>query len=392
MPLFVQPKEECAVVQDVPQPSTAAVYNESSTITSIEGTEWNTVYYSQVLNDSDAPRQLDFGLSPSIQQYYRITNFTLFVTEPLAHETDSNVITELTGRATLWPSIAPNVGDHFVAKMDDGRWAVFVVTNLTRLGYYAQSTYTISYSFFSYYTDEYVDEFNEKTIADKVFDGTGVTDAGSATTLDASMMLKQLLDVFYDDFFDNLSRTALYPDSTSRVYDPGTARFFAAIVGKDMRQQRPRLQVYETPTDGANKRYTTVWDVIADGNTFGLVRAAKQHSIVSSGAFGSTNVGYSIATSPITRVLYPNNVNGLRFSATNDASDDYYVFTKAFYENDTINMTKLEVMVRERLECNKIDIERIREQAEHVMLQDDQRRFWHIPVLIWLLIGYLNEK
>lgn len=392
MALFEKKEEACLDADVVQHASTAVVYDQAESIASIEGTPWYVTYYSQALGRDDAPRQLDFGLDPSLQQYAKINNYIIAISSALNLSNDESSIATISGDGIGYPGIVPNVGDHFVAEMSDGTNGVFVLTSVTRMSYLTTSAWTIEYELFDHYDSAYEKEFDRKTVRTNDFDATLglISQEASKNTVSVVTLFNQLLDTFYDEYYDLMTLTALYPNSTKRIYDSELVIFMTRLIDTEMRAQRPRFNVYETPTGHYRKSFRTVWDALLDGDTFGIKRAMRYSKLEPSCSFSSSNVSNSIAMSPIEHVIFPSEENTLQSSGIS-AESDAYVFTAAFYENDEINMTPLEKAVREALCCEIPDIDLIRDEANKFISNSKKENFYFIPVLLWLIVIYLKR-
>ena len=137
----------------------------------IEGSNWTVTYYSQQVAKTDELKPLQLGTSPAHQQYRRIDNYRFKVNTPLSQSQDDEYKEfQVTGEASLFWSLVPNVGDMFIADVGDGRSGLFTLTETERMSYNKDSCYRVSYVLVSYLTDEYAADLAAKTTSVVVFD------------------------------------------------------------------------------------------------------------------------------------------------------------------------------------------------------------------------------
>lgn len=149
----------------------AAVDNRENPITSltpyIEGYEAWTVdaYYGQVLGADENTKPFSLDMSPSLQQYLKISDLELKVTDPLSYEYDNARQEEkFTGRAIMQGNtIVPNKHDVFVVSVGRGMKMIFAVTSVTPMSAMQETVYEIGY----YSTDQYT-QHNAPYLENKV--------------------------------------------------------------------------------------------------------------------------------------------------------------------------------------------------------------------------------
>lgn len=394
MALFETPPTASEKAETLPSPvETATVYQAATTVpsrTSLDGSPWPITYYSQLLGSDDAPRQLDLTLDPSLQCYTRINKFIIMASNELEASTDAETgISTVSGNGQIYPGVVPNVGDHFVGAMPDGVVGLFIIKSLSRISFYSYSAYDITYELFDFHATKYQNNLTAKTVETLTFDASNAGCPGAVGTDDGKAeangyTLARLVNQFYDQFYDLESRTALMPvEGQSGRYDASLAKFFTSIVGRDLRQHHPMLTVYETPTGRYEKKLRTVLDVMLDGEDYGLDYITKTVGEASTATFQSGYVFNTIHTTSINMVRVPANEDTLNGGIVHEIEP--YVFTEAFYDRTTVDMSLTEKYVSDALEGKQVTLDKVGVEVNALHTKTPKERFYLIPVYIWLL-------
>jgi hypothetical protein len=136
----------------------------------IEGSSWTVNYYSQVIDlDSQIAGQ-QMSTNPVHQQYKLIRHMELKVSAALsaAQNTDTNNM-DVTGSATVYPFVIPNVGDMFIADTGAGREGIFEITASERKSIFKAAVHEIRYVLTGYSADRLAD-LNQKVVSTFEFD------------------------------------------------------------------------------------------------------------------------------------------------------------------------------------------------------------------------------
>lgn len=136
----------------------------------IEGSSWTVNYYSQIIDlDSQVAGQ-QMSTSPVHQQYKLIRRMELKVSQPLAstQNADNNNM-EVTGGATVYPFVIPNVGDMFIADTGAGREGIFEITSVERKSIFKSAVHEIRYVLTGYSANRLAD-LNQKVVTTLEFD------------------------------------------------------------------------------------------------------------------------------------------------------------------------------------------------------------------------------
>ena len=117
----------------------------------VEGYPWTVNYYGQLVNDANTLEHVDPGTPALLQPYYYVADMVIQVSTPLSSNYDeSSGVTTVTGAALFPFGIKPNQGDAFIASVDSGEDAIFVINNVFRKTHRKGSLYEVNYSLYKY--------------------------------------------------------------------------------------------------------------------------------------------------------------------------------------------------------------------------------------------------
>ena len=207
----------------------------------VEGYPWTTVYYGQILNTNNTIENFDPSTPNLTQPYYKVHGLILQVSSPLSSSYDQATgTTSITGTAITPYKITPNVGDVFIAEVDTGEDAVFIINTVTRKTHRKDTLYEISYSLYSYtsvlpeftstleqrVTDSYY--FNQDT---DFFNRDVLIKPSIKEATDRLVQFQRESQVYYLNTFCQRSEGAiLIPGTTELISDPHLVNFMSKIV------------------------------------------------------------------------------------------------------------------------------------------------------------------
>lgn len=117
----------------------------------VEGYPWTVNFYGQILNTNNTIEHFDPTTPNLTQPYYKVSKLILQVDSPLTSSYDQATgVTTISGTSITPYKIHPNVGDVFIAQVDNGEDAIFHITSVTRKTHRKDTLYEISYSLYSY--------------------------------------------------------------------------------------------------------------------------------------------------------------------------------------------------------------------------------------------------
>ena len=121
----------------------------------VEGYPWQIHYYGQILNENNTLTTFDPSSPNLTQPYYEVKNLILQVSSPLSSSYDQETgITTISGSALTPYGLKPNVGDIFIANVDNSEDAIFTVVSVERKTHRKTTIYEISYNLLGYVSQE----------------------------------------------------------------------------------------------------------------------------------------------------------------------------------------------------------------------------------------------
>lgn len=384
-----------------PVTETATVYedqmveeaNRPLNITELEGTPWPSTWYSQILGKDDYPTRLDFALDPSLQQYCRINNFILKYTDPLALETDDNVISTLSGEANVFPSIVPNQWDMFTARTKEGRIGLFTVTELPRrLTYLSYAAYNVQYDLVGFLDPMSRKDLERKTVKELYFnpDNPLCPTENLVDIIDRKEVIRRFikyLDIYYAWFFDRRESTFILNKDGVRYYDDALTEFFNSLIPHKARDKtrHPVAQRYSVPSNGYQNKSRTIYDVLHDNEDTMFDYVDQEYIAPDAYDFFSEFVMHSILMTTIHRTYFPSQMQSL--AGDHDVVGTY-VFSKEFYDREP--KEELEQLVYQLLLKEEKAFKQADELIELSFKTNNQEKLFHlIPVYLWIYLRYL---
>lgn len=370
-----------------------------ASVVSIEGTSWSTVYFNQVLGTDDYPRQLDVGLDPSLQQYIRIKGFAVYIQGSMDMSRDNQTgIHTLSGIAQSYPGVTVQPGDMFIGKLDDGRTGLMVVGNdIKELNLTGKSAYEWDFKLYNYAKEQYLTNLDIKTIKTFNYNEEGaacgnplISQEELDVTTDSNDLIYELVNMYYDQFFTKeVSTFALKEDNGDLVYDGNVTEFFTRMVSKDNRGVHPRANIYTVESLEYRDRIETIWDVLISGIKLWKNRINRTFEVRPTEDFRSPYTYNHLSSSAFTSVISPTHKASL-VKDNPDESDDFYVFTEAFYDNDLSRTSSFESTVIAAISGTYPSMDKIIEMIEDMQLLSDKERFYQIPIIVWLLLKIIG--
>jgi len=254
MPIPLPPINQPVVAKVAPDDYRHSVVDTKLTpfaalLTHIEGSNWKTDYYSQVLGGDEELSEYQPEQLAVYQQYHVIRNLILKLQGSLSisPETETSVMT-ITGSAKLYPiGLIPNRGDAFIADIGDGRAGQFTITESTPLTIMKERCYEISFTLARFATHEMITEIEQKVVKESYFQEDFLLygqnpiisseQRQAVTTLAAHE--RDLLDYWFRQFYSREFRTIVVPGQTYPTYDPYIVR---AIVRMYNTSDHPNIQ------------------------------------------------------------------------------------------------------------------------------------------------------
>lgn len=424
----------------------------------VEGSIWNCTYYTQVTNRDSDLRVEDAGQSPIYQQYKKIVDLELKVDSPLsASQSDDTKYMTVTGSAYINPFLVPESGDMFIADTGNGNDALFVVNNSERKSYLKDSVFLIDYMLLGYVKDlgDRVDDLNNKLIETTYFskdyalkgEDPFLTSSDKQNVTELNQIKQQLLDYFFDNYYNHELSTLIMPGQDYYVYDYYITKFVFSLVDSFDNNNIRKVRLLNVGNDPLINKPTVLTALIKwDSN---ILKVANRYmGLTYSRAFGIDPTLEGVSFSGVDFVVYPKaeitksplpNVTGSYISEINNPnlfndgalqyptntkiglpmsdyslkaisatygsiniagnttplvkpilSDTSYILSDAFYDN-TSGMSVLEGMLKQYLNTNTISKDNLISICEDYYNWSDLDRYYYTPLLL-LLIKYASTR
>ena len=387
----------------------------------IEGSNWTVTYYSQQVAKADELKPLQLGTSPAHQQYRRIDNYRFKVNTPLSQSQDDEYKEfQVTGEASLFWSLVPNVGDMFIADVGDGRSGLFTLTETERMSYNKDSCYRVSYVLVSYLTDEYAADLAAKTTSVVVFDlemlelmdNPFVVESDYQKIVSLRQLDEQLRKHLIERYWAPDVNTYKVPQQVSHTYDVYYTHFIRSL---GLYTQSKGIKLYHNGSTPQNA-VETLWRAFSEMSALELPYLHRKIYPVSVANFKDQPVQRGIAYSPFFYTLYPVGDFGSQDDSvviTEDLplkaqvaplefpdvptlntipyfypvdQDDAYVFTHNFYDGDTTKMSVLERLCFNMISGVSVKPEEVLALGRYVLKLRPLEQFYYIPCILTLIL------
>lgn len=285
----------------------------SSILIYVEGSSWITEYYSQVLNDNNALNPLQPNLPPPYQQYTKIKQFELKVTEPLQHNqnTETNEM-EVVGGATLPAGIIPNLGDMFLADIGDGREGVFTVTSSEKKTLFTSTVYTINYVLTGYNGAEKRFELENKVVKTVYYRKDFINYGQNPIIIEEDVLNVEKINKYINDFkqyyfsrfFSNEYSTLILPNQEVTIYDPFLVKAVTSLFDNSEHPILQKIRYLNIEGDTALKQ-DTIWSALLNVDKVYLLNAVKEMWGIDTKYWSQYPLLKTIRFSGISQVIYP---------------------------------------------------------------------------------------
>ena len=396
---------------------------QSSLMVYVEGSRWIVEYFSQVVDKDNAIQGQSLSRNSALQSYQLIRKMKLKVSTPLSSSQDLEQKTmSVTGNAVLPPFVIPNEGDMFLADVGDGREGVFQVTSSERRSLFKDTVYLIEYLLVDYATDQRRGDLLSKTVKTVVYNDDfllhGQNPLVSETTYNDLSVLSEryheVLDHYLRMFSSNEFKTIIVPNQEYPVYDPFLMKAIQSIFTTNDHYLVLENRVLNCDQDEAFKT-PTIWEALIKRDPKLLKYVTKEAGLVSTRLFSREALFEGIYYSGIKFVVYPYKpelpsdsqykkpVKALSdtplastmtledTSLSNPplikpvALDRFYVLSEAFYNGNDLNLSLLEIQVRNYLNQKEIDNRILLQMCDEYLGWGGLEKFYYLPILLILI-------
>lgn len=420
----------------------------SSLLMHIEGSSWSVDYYSQVLGRDSATSGQGLGTEAINQQYRLLRTMDIKVTNALTSDQEGDTKEmNVSGSATVYPFLVPNIGDMFLASINDGREGLFQVTGTERMSIMREACHRIDYVMIDYSTAERRADLTSKVVQtfkfEKDFMKHGQNPMLFESDYDHFTYLRDnyqfFLETWFKRFFSTEFSTLVVPDQPVSTYDPFLTRAVLNHFSTTDAPQVRYVRVLNADEDQGMNAYS-VWDAIEKRDRQALEYCFQKAGLVSCRQFNAHSQFNGIRFSGLSHCVYPmdpmidsqiNTMDKLKaFVATEFVrktntirkpsdlladvviqrpdpnepileingikpvmTDGYYIFSKAFYDNsrDTLEQSTLELLLQDYFDNKSISFERLRALCEMHHRWSLLDSFYYTPILLILIKSVIRS-
>ena len=423
-------------------PLTSTVHGNKTSLTSlapyIEGYQGVSVtYYSQYLQSHDPVEAFSLSLSNVHQSYTEIKDFEIKISSDIPYTRDKEVQRDtFRGSAVIYGgTIIPNRYDVFILDMGSGP-IMFNITDSEPMTNVSGSVYEVEFSSIGMYNEERKRVLESKVVHKLIYSRSRLVQGlrpllkteEAESIANVESLGGHLLNAYANDFINyRRSRYLILPGEKDMVFDPFIQNAWYRLIDASRYKGFDKLHWLDISTLPSNQ-VVTIWDSMLD--MIHLDKKATRHRIEkqlyvtdilalrehqSLGTLGGPY--YSQLNKIITPVMYggslsfcegiepslamikdieeairDSSVEGFEGLLENGnpiaypiGSDDYYVFSEAFYKTDTPNMSALEFLVHTLLKGERLDVRLVTKLAEACFTWGSLERFYYTPVIMMLL-------
>lgn len=419
-----------------------------SVLSHIEGSPWIVDYYSQLIGRDSPVHGQQQGTHAIHQQYKVIVGMEIRVQNQLTHSQDATSgESNYTGNSIVYPFVVPNKGDLFTAELFDGTLGIFEITAVEMLSVMREACHTIEYILVGKNDKARIADLLNKVVKESYFVKDFIYHGQNPILVKSDYDdLKYLQEQYYTlvtrYVHMNFSReyaTLVVPGQVEPTFD----RFLVKAVHDHLdHRMHPDLKYIRllNVEDDPVMRSECIWDVLRWQERERFYTAFTKIGWVSAATFTKMPLFEGIRWSGIKRVMYPidylNRVDNEPWTGekaigssaegidgdiksrhwgklkqevaaakgipeadvTEDQlyqacgikplfQDDYYIFSKAFYENDKTEgaQSALEAITNRYIDRKPITFGEVRWLAERCHYWSPTEVHFYLPVLIILM-------
>lgn len=283
----------------------------------VEGYPWTVNYYGQLVNDANTLEHVDPGIPQLLQPMYKVSGMVIQVSTPMTSSYDeTSGVTTVNGSAIFPFGIRPNKGDAFVASVDSGEDAIFVINTVYRKTHRKETLYEVNYSLYKYTSTDpgTVLTLEQKTNEVYYFNkDTNYFNRDLLITKDVKeakerlgRLLRESEEYYFATFAQKDAAGILIPGVEDAYYDPALTQFLTKTVEYSKLIQQPFFR-YTFRDKYAEQK--TFFDLLLSRNLATVNTINRQQGFVSTASlYNSTRFGTTFHAG-VDYILYPKTPN-----------------------------------------------------------------------------------
>jgi len=298
--------------------------------------------------------------------------------------------TAITGRALTYPGFEPVLGDVFLYQIPDSQLGIFAITNIERLAINQGTYHKVSFTLHAFSNEPDLLKLNTSVNDEAYFDKekflTGdvslLSTQGYVDLVELKRYRVALMNYYFNKFYHNDSRTFFKPIGDGEyVYDPYLVQYMLFKLSYTDHHSYP-TQLHSQLVDYED----SFWSMISEGTHADISLIIGRYLIIPK--------YYYTYDTQITALINKeyillDNENDPNFTATlleeDELETDYYVLSQEFYEQDTLNMSDLEIMLTTAITDGTVDAALLITMLENYKSLSEIDKFYYIPIYFYLI-------
>ena len=402
-------------------------HNLDKIVQYIDGQEWTVDYFVHLIARDNGIGLFDPLAPDPAAQFAKIKDLILFVDSPLTQGTANDI----SGSAYINANITPNQGDIFVATLLGKRKAIFRVEGVEKKNYNLNNVYLLEYKLYMFIdNDDAVPQgILTKVVKNYRYDKDYLLTNSTPILLEDKFEFKKEVTLDKEDLTNYYLKT-MYHSRLNTLAIPGQED-----VTIDIMMQEFTYKVIDIKNNGIVNRINrlqvndevlsqpTILTALLKRDPDILKLCNREVTVYRTDRFISNVMLRTIVYLGIEKIVYPKTIDenlvemtDLETSFTEytlesasnpyrsnkptvpnliptlDVTNPYYVFTEAFYNNDTVNMSILEFLTMEYLYDRELNKEQLMSVIDDCKYWDRVQQFYFIPIVILLIRDYVNNS
>lgn len=388
--------------------------NHRSLLSNVTGAPRACTYYRQVRGKDEEPTPFQLNGMNVYQSYTKVNKLIIKVdgTESYNFESETGESSSTLDAYCMF-DLVPMKADVLYMDSGDGRAGLYQVTEQPQLHTYAKDkVYKISLQMIAFVTPEILDTLNSRVIKEYFYSADSILNGGSAIIVKDDFFLEKdilndmalLIQYYIKKFYYNPEKTLnLYdPNNVNyNTYDQYLVKFAKTVIPNEFLTGLRAFEYYDVRSNlvKGSAQTLTVFDAILQLNTKMLKIVEKEMYLVSTKSL-STSAYYGNLFYSKFNYFVTNNPDSYRgqyvqrnsvFTSTLVKTSflsiaTEYVFSDAFYDGDTANMTDWEKFFYETIDNKLFNKKEILKFTEEFYKLEDPYQFYYGPILIWFMV------
>lgn len=372
----------------------------------LPGFDWTVTYFHRVVVEDNLVTAYDSELDITLQDYVRIDNFLIKVSDPLS----TGNVDDISGSGVVDLDITPTPNDLILTKIPDGRTVLLVITDVDILSYSDTRLYTIEYRLHAgldSIDDPVFTKLLQSTVDRKIYnkdyriDNTTPLYSEKEVSIRKKFLsnIENLMSVWVDAFISPSTYNYLgYIDDGKLIYDPLMEHFINDIIGISKLPTRTKVLLKSNKSISildyivnSNMNKSRIYEYTLKSNVETLNGNPFLMSLLFSGINDIIEV-VDIANNEDEERTIVNEYYPKVSSVSYIFSNGVYRVIKDSVSKDILgdDITLFESVFIDILNGVKVDHNDLLILTEEIYMLDKKEMFYYIPILTYLKKYYLT--